>query len=118
MTKYFRRSRAAQYISEVWGLPCATRTLAKLATTGGGPEMQRAGRIPLYTPAACDAWVEAKLSPPVRSTSEYLRREPLSAPGAPSGEVRAHDAEQRTFRTQGNRATVERGAARGGRRQP
>jgi hypothetical protein len=69
--KFFRRSAAAQYIREEWGVPCAPRTLAKLATIGGGPEMQKLGRIPLYTPQSLDEWVQSRLSRPVHSTSEY-----------------------------------------------
>jgi hypothetical protein len=46
------------------------KTLAKLACVGGGPEFRKWGRVPLYEIAALDAWCDAKLSKPVRSTSE------------------------------------------------
>jgi len=65
-----RRPEASQYLNEAWGLHYGPRTLAKLACVGGGPEMEYAGRFPLYTEAALDAFARSKLSPPVRSTSE------------------------------------------------
>ncbi len=52
------------------GIPIAVATLNKLASTGGGPAMQYAGRIPLYRPEDLDAWAAERLSKPVRSTAE------------------------------------------------
>lgn len=65
-----RRSEVPEYLMRVHGIPIAMATLNKLATIGGGPEMQYAGRIPLYTPEALDAWAQQRLSRPVRSTAE------------------------------------------------
>jgi hypothetical protein len=65
-----RRAAASEYLKQVWDLPYAPRTLAKLACIGGGPEMEYGGRFPLYAEAALDAFARSKLSPPVRSTSE------------------------------------------------
>ena len=42
-TPLLRRSEAAAYVKAVWGFPCATRTLAKLAVIGGGPTFRRDG---------------------------------------------------------------------------
>ena len=67
--KFLRRNQAAEYLKERYGQG-SPRTLAKLASIGGGPEMVYAGRIPLYTPDALDAYALSKLSGPVRSTSE------------------------------------------------
>ncbi|RWQ16112.1 hypothetical protein [Mesorhizobium sp.] len=64
-----RRSEVPAYLLETHGIPIALATLNKLATIGGGPEMQYAGRIPLYTPEALDVWAESRLSKPVRSTA-------------------------------------------------
>ncbi|RUU35367.1 hypothetical protein EOC93_26330 [Mesorhizobium sp. M6A.T.Ce.TU.002.03.1.1] len=64
-----RRSEVPAYMLETHGIPIALATLNKIATTGSGPEMQYAGRIPLYTPEALDAWAESRLSKPVRSTA-------------------------------------------------
>lgn len=68
-TQYLRRREAARYLRTKYGHG-SPRTLAKLATLGGGPEMVYCGRIPLYSEAALDAWAMSKLSGPVHSTSE------------------------------------------------
>lgn len=65
-----RRADVPAYMLEKHGIPVALATLNKLATTGGGPVMQYAGRIPLYRPEDLDAWAEERLSKPVHSTSE------------------------------------------------
>jgi hypothetical protein len=69
-TRFLRRSEAAQYVHDVWGYPLSPKTLAKWAVVGGGPTFRKAGRFPLYDPAQLDEWVKAKLSRPVKSTSE------------------------------------------------
>jgi hypothetical protein len=68
-TRYLRRADAARYVRETWGLPCSAKWLAKLAVTGGGPIFRKAGRFPIYQPADLDAWSEARISEPRRSTS-------------------------------------------------
>jgi hypothetical protein len=70
-TTYRRRRAAAEYLREQRGIPCSEKTLAKLACIGGGPTYRLYGRIPLYSIADLDAYAKAKLSKPVRSTSEY-----------------------------------------------
>ena len=67
--QFLRRKQAAAYLTETYGFG-AVRTLNKLATIGGGPEMIYAGRVPLYTIASLDAWARSRMSGPVRSTSE------------------------------------------------
>ncbi len=67
--KYLRRSSAARYVRDVWGLPCSTKWLAKLAVVGGGPIYRKAGRFPLYSANDLDAWAESRLGAPRRSTS-------------------------------------------------
>ena len=62
-TAYLRRRAAAEYLRENRGIPTSEKTLAKLACIGG--------RIPLYLIADLDVYADAKLSKPVRSTSEY-----------------------------------------------
>jgi hypothetical protein len=52
-------------------VPCAEKTLAKLAVIGGGPPFVRYGRIPLYDSDVLDSWVNSKLSRQVKSTSDY-----------------------------------------------
>lgn len=67
--RYFRRADAARYVRSHWGIPCSPRWLAKLAVTGGGPIFRKAGRFPIYTSEDLDAWAEARIGAPRRSTS-------------------------------------------------
>lgn len=69
-TKRYRRIDASEYLKATWGLSYVPNTLAKLATLGGGPPMEYAGRIPLYPQDGLDAWARSKISPRVNSTSE------------------------------------------------
>ena len=64
-----RRSEVPAYLLEKHGIPIAHTTLNKMATTGGGPAMRYAGRIPLYDVQDLDRWAEERLSQPVNSTS-------------------------------------------------
>jgi hypothetical protein len=66
---YLRRDKAAQHVRETWGLPCSTRWLAKLAVVGGGPIYRKAGRTPIYAPADLDAWAQARIGAPQKSSS-------------------------------------------------
>jgi len=68
--RYMRRNEAAEYLAKNWGVRVATGTLMKLASVGGGPVFHRFGRWPIYTPEALDDWARARLSGPMRSTSE------------------------------------------------
>lgn len=68
-TRYLRRTAAARYVRENWGLPCSSRWLAKLAVVGGGPIYRKAGRFPLYSPEDLDQWAESRIGAPRRSTS-------------------------------------------------
>ncbi len=66
---YLRRDQAAQYIRDVWGIPCSPTWLAKLAVVGGGPVFRKAGRFPIYSAADLEAWAESRIGAPRRSTS-------------------------------------------------
>lgn len=69
--RLLRRSEAARYVVENYGIPCAARTLAKLACISSeGPPFRLAGRFPLYPTSGLDSWAQAKIGPLVRSTSE------------------------------------------------
>jgi len=70
IVRYLRRVDAADYLQSTYGFPCSRQWLAKLAVTGGGPVFRKAGRTPLYAPSDLDAWAEARIGAPVRSTSE------------------------------------------------
>ena len=67
--RLLRRSEAAAHI-RAYGIPCATSTLAKYASVGGGPLMEKFGPWPMYRPSQLDAWVASKLSKPVTSTNQ------------------------------------------------
>jgi hypothetical protein len=67
------RSEASAYLRERHGVKAAPGTLAKLASTGGGPEFSYRGRFPVYTPEALDSYAAAKSTCAVRSTSEAKR---------------------------------------------
>ena len=69
MKRYLTRREAAQYLTER-GLHTSKNTLQKMATVGGGPPYQIFGILALYTPDNLDAYAQAKLSAPRRSTSE------------------------------------------------
>jgi hypothetical protein len=66
----YRRREAAAYVREKHNVPCTEATLATLACRGGGPCFCLFGRIPIYSEKDLDAWVEARMGAPVRSTSE------------------------------------------------
>ena len=68
--EFLRRADAANYVENRHGVPCAARTLAKLATLGGGPVIHYFGKVPLYRPDDLDAWVQSRISGPVASTAE------------------------------------------------
>lgn len=71
-----RRWEASLYLRSVHGLDVAPATLAKYATTGGGPVFNSARApnakrgIPLYPTDELDAWALARLGRPRRSTSD------------------------------------------------
>jgi hypothetical protein len=70
--RLLRRKEAARYLSEMYGVPTAPQTLAKLATIGGGPLYRKFGRFPLYHSDDLDKWISQKLGAKRRSTSEAL----------------------------------------------
>jgi hypothetical protein len=69
-SSFMRRSAAASYLKGRYGHG-SEKTLAKLACLGGGPEFHKAGgRVVLYTREALDTWALARISGPLKSTSE------------------------------------------------
>jgi hypothetical protein len=75
--QYLNRKQATTYLRER-GIPCGDNFLAHQAVDGTGPEFRYSGKHPVYTEAALDEWIEARLSAPVRSPSEAPKR-----PGRP-----------------------------------
>ncbi|TAN48343.1 MAG: hypothetical protein EPN26_12675 [Rhodospirillales bacterium] len=69
-----RRTEASIYLREVFGIPCATATLAKLASiSSDGPPFHKYNRTPLYPKTGLDSWALNKLLKMYCSTSEYSR---------------------------------------------
>jgi hypothetical protein len=52
------------------GFPTSPKTLATKASRGGGPPFRRWGSKPLYPWGTSLSWAEARLGPPIRSSSE------------------------------------------------
>ena len=63
------RGEASSYLQHRHGVQVAESTLAKLASTGGGPLFCKFGRNVYYTPTDLDSWVEAKMTAPKRNTA-------------------------------------------------
>lgn len=75
LDRLLRRTEAAQYITDTYGLPCSPKTLAKLACVSSeGPAFYKAGPYPLYPIDGLDTWARSKIGPRVHSTSEHQRR--------------------------------------------
>jgi hypothetical protein len=66
----YRRTEASVYLKRKWGIDYAPATLAKVASIGGGPRFESAGRFPLYPEPELDAWASARLSPLKSSSSD------------------------------------------------
>lgn len=78
--RYLRRADAGDYIKASYGF-CSAKTLAKLASVGGGPSYFRAGNVALYAREALDEWAQAKIGKQHASTAEHGVRQPgKSAP--------------------------------------
>ena len=73
--RLLRRTEAAKYVTDTYGIPCSPKTLAKIACTEStGPEFHKAGPYPLYPIDGLDLWARSKIGPRVRSTSDHQRR--------------------------------------------
>jgi hypothetical protein len=67
---WLRRGEASRYLKQQYNISRTPGTLAKIASTGGGPSFQYVGRIPMYPIAALDDWARGLFKPLVASTSE------------------------------------------------
>ena len=65
-----RRWEASEYLEHVHGITIAAATLAKLASTGDGPQFFPNNRTPLYPRTGLDEYAQQRLGKLVRSTSE------------------------------------------------
>ena len=69
--RMLRRTEAAKYVTDTYGIPCSPKTLAKIACVSSkGPPFRKAGPYPLYPTEGLDAWARSKIGPLVRSTSD------------------------------------------------
>ena len=66
MTRKLRRSDAAAYLADKFGIPCSVGTLANYATSGAGPKFELSGRWPIYSQIDLDAWAQNRISAPSR----------------------------------------------------
>jgi hypothetical protein len=89
-----RRADVAE-ASTANGFPIKAKTLATMASRGGGPPFQLWGRIPLYTWGPYLDWAKGRLSEPRSSTSEAdaIAALPPPAPAAPVAAASAELAE-------------------------
>jgi hypothetical protein len=63
------RDRTAAALNEA-GYPVKTKTLATMATRGGGPPFQKFSNRALYTWGSALAWAQSRLGPVITSTSQ------------------------------------------------
>lgn len=70
--KLYRPKAAAEYLLAKCGLG-AERSLAKWRVLGGGPAFRRMGRSVVYEQSSLDAWIAARLSSPMASTSDTCK---------------------------------------------
>jgi hypothetical protein len=82
MREKLRRAEASKYLADAHGVQCAVSTLAKLASSGGGPLYCRIGPYPFYATEDLDRWVEANTSKRMQRASE-VRAKSLSRPPQP-----------------------------------
>lgn len=67
--QFLRRKDAGAYLKNTYGFG-SEKTLAKLATIGGGPVYRKASNAALYRREDLDAWALAKIGEPQASTSD------------------------------------------------
>ena len=74
---YLRRQQATEHLRGRIGV-FGKDMLAYLASKGGGPPFRKFGRYPMYTREDLDNWLDERMSPPVRSTSELSTQQTQS----------------------------------------
>jgi hypothetical protein len=88
--KYLNRKQATDWLRDHGGMIVGDDFLAREAVFGTGPLFRYSGRQPLYTVEDLAAWLEDRLSAPVRSPSDagrgwsQRRRAPIDAPPEPT----------------------------------
>lgn len=93
--KFLRRADAGEYLKKRYGF-CSGKTLAKLASEGGGPSYYRAGNAALYTQETLDEWAVAKIGEQRASTAEHgVKQSPSKRIEALAAEIETEQAERR-----------------------
>jgi len=67
--QFLRRKAAGEYLKSKYGFG-SDKTLAKLASVGGGPEFRKGFGAALYEPSKLDEWALTKIGEPQTSTSD------------------------------------------------
>ena len=70
---YVTRVEASKYLKDRYKIG-AVRWLAKLATIGDGPTFRKIGQRVLYRLTDLDEWAEARMTGPLKSTSDNEAR--------------------------------------------
>jgi len=69
-TTFLDRREASAYLKEKRGLTVSAKSFSKWATCGGGPLYRIFCNKAVYLAEDLDAWADAKMSAPRRTTSE------------------------------------------------
>lgn len=67
--QFLRRKAAGEYLKTRYGF-CSEKSLAKMATLGGGPIFRKAGTAALYLKDDLDRWALSRIGEPQASTSD------------------------------------------------
>jgi hypothetical protein len=65
------RREASVYLKTKYGISRTPKTLAKLASTGGGPRFKLDGRLSKYQPPVLDEYAHEQLTDLMSSTADY-----------------------------------------------
>ncbi len=73
-SRKLRRSEAAEYLKDEWGVPISPGTLANLAVLGGGPTYLKCGMYVLYDIPDLDDYARSRIVRR-RSTTEIVEQQ-------------------------------------------
>lgn len=67
---FLHRDEVSRHLWDAFAIRVAPATLAKLASTGGGPKFHKVGRTPIYPLDEVEAWARKRLGPLLSSSSD------------------------------------------------
>lgn len=76
----FLPEELSRHLWDQYRIHRSPRRLAQLRGTGEGPPFLRDGCVVRYPRALADAWAEAQLGEPIRSTAEEAARRQIAQP--------------------------------------